>query len=79
MFNGYQLFGLAAAVTMTISSISVVAQGAPVSSGPKATVAGAKPPADETAELAKATQSPVARRSPHAAYSTRVTPPVPRS
>jgi hypothetical protein len=60
MFKRYLLLGLAAAVTMTVSSLSVVAQDAPVSLGPKSTVAGAKPAADETAELAKATQNPVA-------------------
>ena len=60
VFKRYLLMGLAAAVTLGSSSFSVVAQDTPVSSGPKATVAGAKPAAEETAELAKATQNPVA-------------------
>jgi hypothetical protein len=60
MFKRYLVLGLAAAATIAISSLSVVAQDTPVGPGPKATVAGVKPAADETAELAKATQNPVA-------------------
>jgi hypothetical protein len=60
MFKRYLLLGLTVAATMAISSFSVVAQDTPVGPGPKATVAGAAPAADETAELAKATQNPVA-------------------
>jgi hypothetical protein len=60
MFKRYLVLGLTAAATIAISSLSVVAQDTPVGPGPKATVAGVKPAADETAELAKATQNPVA-------------------
>jgi hypothetical protein len=60
VFKRYLLMSLAAGVTMGITTVSVVAQDTPVNSGPKATIAGAKPAADETAELAKATQNPVA-------------------
>jgi hypothetical protein len=60
MFKRYLLLGLAGTFTMAIPSPSLVAQDTPVSSGSKAPLAGAKPAADETAELAKATQNPVA-------------------
>jgi hypothetical protein len=60
MFKRYLLMGLAAAVTFGSSGLSLVAQDTPGSSVPKAAVAGAKPAAGETAELAKATQNPVA-------------------
>jgi hypothetical protein len=60
MFKRYLLLGLAGAFTMAIPSLSLVAQDTPVSSGSKAPLAGAKPAADETAALAKATQNPVA-------------------
>jgi hypothetical protein len=59
MFKRYLLMGLAS-VTFGSSGLSVVAQDTPGSSAPKAAVAVAKPAADETAELAKATQNPVA-------------------
>jgi hypothetical protein len=60
VFKQYLFWGLTASATMAISNLSVVAQNTPVSSGPQAPVAGAKPAVDETAALAKATQNPVA-------------------
>jgi hypothetical protein len=60
MFKRYLLLRLAAVFTVAISSLSVVAQDTPVSSGSKTPAAGAKPATDETAALAKATQNPVA-------------------
>jgi hypothetical protein len=48
-------------VIVAVSTLSMVAQDSPVDSGSKAPVAAAKPVADDTAALAKATQNPVTR------------------
>ncbi len=54
------LLRLVLTLIVAVSTLSAVAQDTPVDSGSKAPVAGAKPVADDTAALAKATQNPVA-------------------
>lgn len=61
MFERYCLLRSGAAFIMSISTLSVVAQDTPVGPGPKAPVTVVKPAEDETTELSKATQNPVAR------------------
>jgi hypothetical protein len=60
VFQKYLLPALVAAATMANSSVLSVAQGGSVSTTQQPSAAGAKPAVDETAELAKATQNPVA-------------------
>jgi hypothetical protein len=60
MFKRNHKIGLAAALLVGSLSLPAAAQDTPTSSGQKTPAASAKPVVDETAELAKATQNPVA-------------------
>ena len=60
MIEYHCLLRFVVTVIVTVSTLSVAAQDTPVDTGSKAPVAGAKPVQDDTAELAKATQNPVA-------------------